>query len=223
MVAIEFVEDVDYRRFFDPSLKIDPQVAAALLECGVIGWAVPQGDILGFALPLCLTCEEADTIIKATAEAFDSVVPERGRKQRMHSMPMFSWQPCFSRVTACRINNTEVRVREGAHATDDDPSGVSTRRRSPFRLLRRNAISLREPVCSCGQCEQRPIYSHRECKTQLRVLSAKRAFSGRTRVADRADGRSNRAAACPSGRRFFVRRNLRRNQEPRRKRRCRHG
>ena len=73
MAAVEFVEDKNDRTFFDPSQKIGPRVATALLERGVIGRAMPQGDILGFAPPLCLTREEADTVVKATAEAIDSV------------------------------------------------------------------------------------------------------------------------------------------------------
>jgi L-2,4-diaminobutyrate transaminase len=75
MAAIEFVEDKDDRRFFDPSRKIGPQIANALFERGVIGRAMPQGDILGFAPPLCLTREEADMIIKATSEAVKAVLP----------------------------------------------------------------------------------------------------------------------------------------------------
>jgi L-2,4-diaminobutyrate transaminase len=73
MAAVEFVADRDDRKFFDPSQKIGPQVAAALLERGVIGRAMPHGDILGFAPPLCLTRGEADTVVKAAAEAIDSV------------------------------------------------------------------------------------------------------------------------------------------------------
>jgi len=74
MAAIEFVEDRDDRAFFDPSRKIGPQIAAALLERGVIGRAMPQGDILGFAPPLCLTREEADKIVRATVGAIESVL-----------------------------------------------------------------------------------------------------------------------------------------------------
>ncbi|HEX5935452.1 MAG TPA: aminotransferase class III-fold pyridoxal phosphate-dependent enzyme, partial [Pseudorhizobium sp.] len=77
MAAIEFVENRDDRKFFDPSLKIGPQVAAALLERGVIGRAMPQGDILGFAPPLCLSRDEADVVVKATADAIDSVFANR--------------------------------------------------------------------------------------------------------------------------------------------------
>ncbi|MCC6205847.1 MAG: aspartate aminotransferase family protein, partial [Hyphomicrobiales bacterium] len=71
--AVEFVEDRDDRTFFDPARKIGAQVAAALLERGVIGRAMPQGDILGFAPPLCLSREEADIIAGQTAAAVKSV------------------------------------------------------------------------------------------------------------------------------------------------------
>src|SRR5690606_8969224 len=66
LCAVEFVEDRDQRRFFDPSRKVGPSVAAALLKRGVIGRAMPQGDILGFAPPLCLTRKEADEIVGKT-------------------------------------------------------------------------------------------------------------------------------------------------------------
>ncbi len=74
MAAVEFVEDRDDRRFFDPARKIGPAVAAEMLQRGVIGRAMPQGDILGFAPPLCLTRPEADTIIKAAAGAVKQVL-----------------------------------------------------------------------------------------------------------------------------------------------------
>ncbi len=61
--VIEFVKDRDDRVFFDPSLKVGPQIATALAASGVIGRAMPQGDILGFAPPLCLTREEADIVV----------------------------------------------------------------------------------------------------------------------------------------------------------------
>jgi L-2,4-diaminobutyrate transaminase len=73
MAAIEFVRDRDDRVFFDPSEKIGPRIAAALADRGVIGRAMPQGDILGFAPPLCLTREEAVRIVEATAGAIGDV------------------------------------------------------------------------------------------------------------------------------------------------------
>jgi L-2,4-diaminobutyrate transaminase len=76
LAAVEFVEDKAERRFFDPALKVGPRIAAALLERGVIARAMPQGDILGFAPPLCLTRAEADTIVEALTGAVKAVAAE---------------------------------------------------------------------------------------------------------------------------------------------------
>ncbi|MCA1774537.1 MAG: aspartate aminotransferase family protein [Loktanella sp.] len=73
LCAVEFVADRDSRTFFDPSEKIGPQVSAALLGFGVIGRAMPQGDILGFAPPFCLTRAEADEVVSKTVEALKVV------------------------------------------------------------------------------------------------------------------------------------------------------
>ncbi|MBO0902931.1 aspartate aminotransferase family protein [Jiella sonneratiae] len=74
LAAVEFVADKDDRAFFDPSLKVGARIAAALFERGVIGRAMPEGDILGFAPPFCLTREDADLIVEKTAEAVDAVM-----------------------------------------------------------------------------------------------------------------------------------------------------
>jgi L-2,4-diaminobutyrate transaminase len=75
LCAVEFVEDKTDRRFFDPSKKVGPQVSATLLaQDKVIARAMPQGDILGFAPPFCLTRAEADTIVAATARAVKTVL-----------------------------------------------------------------------------------------------------------------------------------------------------
>jgi len=74
LCALEFVADRETRRFYDPADKVGPRIAAALVAEGVIGRAMPQGDILGFAPPLCLGRAEADTIVAATAKAVRSVL-----------------------------------------------------------------------------------------------------------------------------------------------------
>ena len=74
LAAVEFVADRTPRRFFDATEKIGPRVAAALAERGVVARAMPQGDILGFAPPLCLTTGEADQIIAATADGVRAVL-----------------------------------------------------------------------------------------------------------------------------------------------------
>ena len=74
LCAVEFVKDAETRELFDASEKVGPGIAAALLERGVIGRAMPQGDILGFAPPFCLTQAEADEIAAKTAEAVRQVL-----------------------------------------------------------------------------------------------------------------------------------------------------
>ena len=74
LCAVEFVEDRDRRTFFDPARKVGPAVAAALLKRGVIARAMPQGDIIGFAPPLCLTQTEADEVVGKAAEAVAEVL-----------------------------------------------------------------------------------------------------------------------------------------------------
>src|SRR5688572_26675222 len=73
LCAVELAEDRETRRLFDPARKVGPQAAAALLKRGVIARAMPQGDILGYAPPLCLTRQEADTIVMATRDAIEEV------------------------------------------------------------------------------------------------------------------------------------------------------
>ena len=80
LCAVEFVKDRDTRTFFDPADKIGPQIAAALLAEGVIGRAMPQGDILGFAPPFCLSGREADEIVAKTVKAVETVLPGRGAR-----------------------------------------------------------------------------------------------------------------------------------------------
>ncbi|MGV0912304.1 aminotransferase [Martelella sp. FOR1707] len=74
LCAVEFVEDRDSRTFFDAGKKIGPSVSAAMLKRGVIARAMPQGDIIGYAPPFCLTRAEADTIVSATVDAVKEVL-----------------------------------------------------------------------------------------------------------------------------------------------------
>ncbi|AWI85127.1 hypothetical protein CEW88_15345 [Alloyangia pacifica] len=74
LCAVELVAEREGRRFFDPSEGKGAKVVAAMLERGVIARAMPQGDILGFAPPLCLTSEEADKIVSVTRDAVDAIL-----------------------------------------------------------------------------------------------------------------------------------------------------
>ena len=75
LCAVELIKDKDSRTFFDAADKIGPQVAAKMLEQdSVIARAMPQGDIIGFAPPFCLTRPEADLVVAATKRAIDAVL-----------------------------------------------------------------------------------------------------------------------------------------------------
>ncbi|MDX1400623.1 MAG: aspartate aminotransferase family protein [Kiloniellales bacterium] len=78
LAAIECVADKAERRLFDPSLKVGAQAAAAAFEEGLVVRAMPEGDILGFAPPLCLTRSEADEIVASTKRALDKVAARLG-------------------------------------------------------------------------------------------------------------------------------------------------
>ncbi len=82
LAAVEFVAvkdgPGDVPTLFDPALKVGPRIAAAAAEHGLIARAMPQGDILGFAPPLCLTEAEADEIVGLTKAAVDQVAGELG-------------------------------------------------------------------------------------------------------------------------------------------------
>ena len=75
LCAVELVKDRDPRTFFDAADKIGAQVSAALLGEGVIARAMPQGDILGFAPPFCLTHAEVDEVVGKTVKAVNAVLP----------------------------------------------------------------------------------------------------------------------------------------------------
>ncbi|MFA8387844.1 MAG: aspartate aminotransferase family protein [Pelagibaca sp.] len=73
--AVEFVKDKDNRVFFDPADKIGAQISGKLLEQDkIIARAMPQGDILGFAPPFCLSRAEADQVVEGTLRAVKAVL-----------------------------------------------------------------------------------------------------------------------------------------------------
>ena len=69
LCAVELVEDRDTRTYFDPSRKAAAGAVGALLNDSVIARAMPQGDIIGYAPPFCLTRAEADEIVDKTVKA----------------------------------------------------------------------------------------------------------------------------------------------------------
>lgn len=74
LCAVELVEDRHNHLFFDPAKKVAASIVSEMVKRGVIARAMPQGDIIGFAPPLCLTRDEADQIVKVTREAVEATV-----------------------------------------------------------------------------------------------------------------------------------------------------
>ena len=74
LCSVELVEDRDGRTQFDPSRKVVPTIVGDMVKAGVIARAMPQGDIIGFAPPFCLTREEADKVVGATADAIKAAL-----------------------------------------------------------------------------------------------------------------------------------------------------
>jgi L-2,4-diaminobutyrate transaminase len=80
LAALEFVADKQAKERFDASLKVGPRLSAACLDEGLISRAMPHGDILGFAPPLCITRDEVDEVVERTRKAVDRVSDELVRE-----------------------------------------------------------------------------------------------------------------------------------------------
>jgi L-2,4-diaminobutyrate transaminase len=85
LFAIEVVADKTEPRRFDPKLKIGARLAALCLDQGLIGRAMPGGDILGFAPPLVITEGEADELVDITLGSIDELAAALTKEG--------SWQP----------------------------------------------------------------------------------------------------------------------------------
>ncbi len=80
LFAVELVEDRGDRRFFDPARKVAPQVVKAMLDDRrVIARAMPQGDIIGFAPPFCISHDEVDQVVAATLASISAICGKPGR------------------------------------------------------------------------------------------------------------------------------------------------
>ena len=72
--AVEFAASSAPLTFFDPAQKIGPSIVAAMAKRDVIARAMPQGDIVGFAPPLCAIPAEVDHIVAVAKEAAHEVL-----------------------------------------------------------------------------------------------------------------------------------------------------
>lgn len=73
LAAVEFMEDPAERIWFPP-MTVAPKISAEMTRLGVIARAMPEGNIIGFAPPLCITHEEVDLVVDVLALATKSVL-----------------------------------------------------------------------------------------------------------------------------------------------------
>ena len=73
LAAVELMEDPAARTWFPP-MSVAPKIAAEMARLGVMVRAMPEGNIVGFAPPLCITRAEVDTVADALAQAVRSVL-----------------------------------------------------------------------------------------------------------------------------------------------------
>ncbi len=73
MAAVEFMQDPAARVWFPP-MSVAPKIAEAMARRGVIARAMPEGDIIGFAPPLCITQAEVDIVTDALRAAVQEVL-----------------------------------------------------------------------------------------------------------------------------------------------------
>lgn len=74
MCAVEFAETKAPLGFFDPAKKVGYAISAAMAARNVIARAMPQGDIIGFAPPLCISKDEVDHVVSVAKEAVTEVL-----------------------------------------------------------------------------------------------------------------------------------------------------
>jgi len=74
MCAVEFAKTKSPLNFFDSAQKIGYAISAAMASRDVIARAMPQGDIIGFAPPLCITPDEVDQVVSVAKEAVSEVL-----------------------------------------------------------------------------------------------------------------------------------------------------
>lgn len=74
MAAVEFMLDPSARVWFDPPMSVSLKISAAMVRRGVIARPMPEGDIIGFAPPLCITPAEVDRVVETLRDSVHEVL-----------------------------------------------------------------------------------------------------------------------------------------------------
>lgn len=75
MAAVEFMENPAQRQFYDKPMAVSSAISAAMLRHGVIARPMREGNIIGFAPPLCITEDEVNQLARALRRAIQEVLP----------------------------------------------------------------------------------------------------------------------------------------------------
>ena len=73
LAAVEFMENPAERIWYTP-MTVAPKISNEMTRLGVIARAMPEGNIIGFAPPLCITRDEVDQVVDALARATATVL-----------------------------------------------------------------------------------------------------------------------------------------------------
>ena len=64
LAAVEFMEKPHENQWYPP-MTVAPEIAAEMMRLGVMVRAMPEGNIIGFAPPLCISRSEIDQVVEA--------------------------------------------------------------------------------------------------------------------------------------------------------------
>ncbi|MFQ3360748.1 MAG: aminotransferase class III-fold pyridoxal phosphate-dependent enzyme [Alphaproteobacteria bacterium] len=74
LAAVEIVKEKKERKFYSKQGLIAADIIKAMKNYGVLARAMPEGDIIGFAPPLCASKKEIDKIVDVTKKAIIEVI-----------------------------------------------------------------------------------------------------------------------------------------------------
>ena len=74
LAAVEIVKEKKERKFYSKPGLIAADIIKAMKNYGVLARAMPEGDIIGFAPPLCASKKEIDKIVDVTKKAIIEVI-----------------------------------------------------------------------------------------------------------------------------------------------------
>ena len=73
LAAVELMADPAAGEWYPP-MTVGPQIVTEMTRLGVMARAMPEGNIVGLAPPLCITRDEVDQVVDALGQAVDTTL-----------------------------------------------------------------------------------------------------------------------------------------------------